>query len=287
MASNITTPVGRLVGGSLYEAETTDALGNPLTIKTGANAGQPTQRYTIGVAITKTAGVDWKQEPWGQIIVAEAMASFRNNEFNRPDFAWKVKDGDDNTVNKAGRKNSDNPNYKNCWILWFSSQFAPQVFNADGSQRLLEKDYVKLGYYIQVAGTVAGNGNLQNAGVFLNGSMVAFSAYGEEIQVGLDATAVGFGGSPLPAGASAAPVGGAFNPAAPAAPAPAAPVPAAPVPAAPVPAAPVPAAPQFIMTAAANGLTREQYHSGGWTDEQLIAHGLMQQVQPHTGILQA
>lgn len=40
------------------------------------------------------------------------------------------------------------------------------------------------------------------------------------------------------------------------------------------PAAPA-AAPAFVMTAAANGLTREQYHAAGWTDEQLIQNGMM------------
>lgn len=67
--------------------------------------------------------------------------------------------------------------------------------------------------------------------------------------------------------------------AAPAAPVPAAPTAApAPVPSAPVAApapAPAPAAPQFVMTAAANGLTREQYHAAGWTDEQLVQNGMM------------
>lgn len=40
------------------------------------------------------------------------------------------------------------------------------------------------------------------------------------------------------------------------------------------PAAP-PSAPQYQMTPAANGTTREAYHKAGWTDEQLISHGLM------------
>lgn len=64
------------------------------------------------------------------------------------------------------------------------------------------------------------------------------------------------------------------------APAPAAapPIPAAPAPLAPpVPAAPpaAPAAPQYVMTPAANGVTREAYHAAGWSDEQLIANGLL------------
>lgn len=42
------------------------------------------------------------------------------------------------------------------------------------------------------------------------------------------------------------------------------------------PAAPAPAAPKHVMTDKANGLTREQYHQAGWSDEQLIQHGMMQ-----------
>lgn len=62
----------------------------------------------------------------------------------------------------------------------------------------------------------------------------------------------------------------------PPAPAPVNAPPAAAPPPAPVP--PAPAAPptaQFVMTPAANGVTRESYHEAGWTDEQLISNGLM------------
>jgi hypothetical protein len=40
-------------------------------------------------------------------------------------------------------------------------------------------------------------------------------------------------------------------------------------------ATPPPAAPKHQMTDKANGLTREQYHATGWSDEQLIQHGMM------------
>jgi hypothetical protein len=44
-------------------------------------------------------------------------------------------------------------------------------------------------------------------------------------------------------------------------------------PATPPPAAP--SAPKYQMTDKANGLTREQYHAAGWSDEQLVQHGIM------------
>lgn len=71
------------------------------------------------------------------------------------------------------------------------------------------------------------------------------------------------GGAPAPQQTAAAPA-----PAA--APAAAAVPPTPPTP----PAAPAPQ-PQYQMTEKAAGLTREQYHQSGWTDEQLIQHGYM------------
>lgn len=49
-----------------------------------------------------------------------------------------------------------------------------------------------------------------------------------------------------------------------------------PPPAAPAAPTPPPAAPGPVMTAAANGISYEAYKSQGWTDDQLVAAGLMQ-----------
>lgn len=69
--------------------------------------------------------------------------------------------------------------------------------------------------------------------------------------------------------------GGMAPPQQPAAPAPAAATPA-PAPQAP-PAAPAPAPTAgLIMTAAANGMTYQQYKDAGWSDEQMIANGIAQ-----------
>lgn len=38
---------------------------------------------------------------------------------------------------------------------------------------------------------------------------------------------------------------------------------------------PAPAGPVYTMTAAANGLTREQYHASNWTDDMMVANGIM------------
>jgi hypothetical protein len=285
---NITTPVGRMVGGSLYTPETTDYDGKPLTMKDKVT---PRVNYSVAIAIPKTSGVGhWANEQWGAPIWALANEAFRNGETQRPDFAWKIVDGDSQVPNKKGRKPCDREGYPGNWVLWFSGGYAPKAYNADGTQQLMEKDAIKPGYYIQLFGSISDNMPSQSPGLYLNHTYVALSGYGPEISNAPDVGAAGFGaGVSLPPGASATPVGG-FNPAAPvgypAPPAPAAPVgyPAPPAPAAPtIPVVPNPdiltppppvAAPGRTMTADAHA-PYEVYVANGWSDAQLIANGLM------------
>ena len=51
--TNFTTPVGRLVMGSLYDGQDTDAEGRPLVYKTGPDAGKPRKNFFFGIAIQK------------------------------------------------------------------------------------------------------------------------------------------------------------------------------------------------------------------------------------------
>jgi len=281
----ITTPVGRLVGGSLYTPRDKDYDGKPLMIKTGPNAGKPRVEFSFGVAIPKTPGVThWASEPWGAPIWAAAHAAFPNGETQRPDFAWKITDGDSTIPNKRLKKPCDNEGYKGHWVIWFSGGTAPRVCNADGSQIILEKDAVKPGYYVQVFGNVTDNKPSQSPGMYVNHSAVAFSAYGQEIVVGPDISQAGFGqGVALPAGASLAPPVGAV-PATGATPPPPPGAPAAPlIPSMPMPGAvaalpppnvvAAPAGP--VMTDKAAGNTYAAMVAAGWTDAALIAQGYM------------
>jgi len=284
---DILFPVGRLVRGSLYKGQDKDAEGKLLVIKSGPNAGHPRLDFYFAVAIPKTAGhTHWAQTEWGQLIWGVGHAAFPQAA-QAPSFAWKVVDGDSTIPNKKGRKPCDNEGYKGNWVVQFSSGYAPKIFTADGTQQLTEVDAVKLGYYVQVYGSCDGNGSQSQPGVFVNHGMVAMAGYGPEISVGPDASAVGFGKGPAPAGMMSAPAAGAFNPAPPVAPvpgvppimaAPPAPVAVAPNPAIlmpPPPAAVVPAAPPAgpVMTAKAAGVTYEQMVAGGWTREALVQHG--------------
>lgn len=291
----ITSPVGRLVQGSVYQPQTKDMEGNPLVVKNGPNKGQPTERYYFAIAIPKNPnGQHWAHEEWGKIIWQTGHAAFPGGQAQRPDFAWKIEDGDSTIPNKKMRKPCDQVGFAGHWVLRLSSTFAPKCYNRDGTAAM-EPSSIKTGYFVQVFFTVAGNDDAnRNPGVYLNPSMVAFQAYGEEISFGPDPSQAGFGGAALPPGASATPPAGLSAPptsAAPVAPvAPVAPAPVAPVPVAPhttilatTPATaappPPPAAPVAPvgrqMTAKANGVTYEAFIAGGWSDATLIAHGMM------------
>ena len=206
---NITSPVGRIVMGSLYDPSTTDAEGKPLVVKTGPNAGQPRVNYFFALAIPKGTEPHWAHTAWGQQIWAVGNQAFPQAA-QAADFSWKIVDGDSQIPNKRGRKPCDNEGWPGHWVLKFSGGFAPKVYQQEGAgyvQRM-EKDFCKPGYFVEVAFSVEGNGSQSQPGVYLNHSMVCFRAYGQEIVFGPDVASAGFGQSALPAGASATPLPG-------------------------------------------------------------------------------
>lgn len=304
---DITSPVGRIVAGNLYVGRDKDYDGNPLVVKTGPNAGQARVQFFFSIAIAKGSEQHWAHTEWGGKIWQAGNAAFPQMA-QHPSFAWKIEDGDSTIPNKKGRKNCETEGHPGHWIIKFSGGMAPKIYAEEGGRLVqkLEENFVKPGYFVQVAFNVSGNGNQNNSGVYLNHDMVCFRAFGPEISFGRDVNEAGFGSAPLPAGAmltpppSAAPMPGSV----PQAPPPAVPVmpntqflqvPASPtpagipsVPAAPAssipavampspsnlpPAPPAPAGPR--MTAAAQGISREAYITAGWNDAQLIANGLM------------
>ena len=287
------TPVGRLVQGSLYEGQTTDAEGKQLTYRSGPQAGQPRVDYYFALAIPKGTEQHWSQTEWGAKIWNEGHKSFPGGQAQSPAFAWKIIDGDSTIVNRAGKRPCDRDGYPGHWVLNFSSGFAPTIYNRDGSQQMLEQNAVNVGDYIQVYGSVSGNESTQQAGVFLNHSMVAFMGYGDRIYTGVDPKSVGFGKAPMPAGVSPIPVSQGFNPATSTPPvanvAPPAYVPPVtttppplphtgilnPPPVMPPVTPAVAPAPVKVMTALAGAHTYEQMIAAGWTDATLIQHGYM------------
>lgn len=279
------TPVGRMVQGDPFEAQTKDQAGAPLTIKTGPNAGQATQRYFIAVAFAKTDvafGALFQQIKDTARSGFPAMFDAAGNCIN-PRFAFKVADGDG--VDENGKSNANKEGFAGHWVVKFNSSFPPRCFHQGHYQShevIQDKMAIRRGYFVRVAGTMEPNNNPQRPGVYMNLGMVELVAQGPEITSGPDASAV-FGGAPvaaLPAGAVRLPAVATPQPVAMpmAAPA-AAPVamPVMPNPAfvagpPPVP-VPVPAGP--TMTAKAGGFTREQMIAAGWTDASLRSEGMM------------
>lgn len=243
LEKNVTTNVGRLVRGSLYKPNTTDAEGNALTVKHGPNQGQPRQEYAIWLAIPKAPGqTHWAQKPatWDQEMIAagrpgaeywgEAMWQVGHAAFPQAagaaDFSWKVYDGDSRQPGKLfkgkpGRAPAENEGWPGHWVLKIVGGYAPALYKGRPGQpgqhdAYNDPDAIKVGHFIQVNFTVKPNGSATSPGVFLNPNMVCFAAFGPEIQQGPDVASAGFGGAPLPPGATLTPPAN-FNPAQPAA----------------------------------------------------------------------
>lgn len=284
-ADSFLTPVGRLVMGDCFTPNEKDAEGNPLIVKNGPNAGQLRKEWFVGIAIDK-ADPGWPV--LHNLIRQRAKADFPHlfdpaGNCLSPKFAWKIIDGDSQLPNSKMVRPCDKPGFPGCWVLCFSSGYAPKVYQRGGNEMITDPSGVQRGYYVRVAGSVRGNESTQQPGVFLNMSLVELVGFGEIIKTGPDAAAV-FGGSAatyMPKGMTTAPQVATPAPAtAPqVAPAPAPAPQVAPAPA-PVPdptilvPPPAPAGPR--MTAKAGGASLEAFLSKGWTIDALKQHGYIE-----------
>ena len=250
MGVEFTTSVGRVVQGDLWKGQTKDMDGNALTYKTGADAGKPRQNFFFALAIPKKGEPHWNQTPWGAIIYNAGVAGFPSAP-QRPQFAWKVIDGDSQVPNERNKRPCDQEGFPGHWVMRFTGSFAPEIgILTGGTWRVLtDPNSVKTGDYVQVKGEVEYNGNQNKPGIYLNHRGVKFDHSGELIRSsgGFDGTSAGFSeSSTAPAGIGTA---GGF--------------------------VPVPGAVSYTMTPKANNFTREQFLGNGWTDAQLLEQGMM------------
>lgn len=206
--------------------------------KTAKDGVTPLRQNFFAVAVPKNGAADWKTTVWGQQIVQVAQSSYTNGETMRPDFAWKIEDGDSAIPNKAGRKNCESEGWPGHFVVKLSSTLKPTPCYHKGQydpmQQIQSEDEVKTGFYCRVAFSVAANGTSQkpsqSPGVYINPEGFELTRPGEIIVTGSSFNAAGvFGG-----GQAAAPVA-----------APLPPVPAGP----PTPSAPP--APDFLQGGAA------------------------------------
>lgn len=246
--SQFLTPIGRLVQGDAMTPQTKDQQGAPLTIKTGPNAGQPTQRYFIAVAFRKG---DPAAEQFIATLRNDARAAWpqwhdATGKCTHPKFSNKITDGDG--VDDNGKPNATKEGFAGHWVVKFSSSYPPKCFHAGRYQpheQIQSPLEIRRGYFVRVAGGAETNGNAQKPGIYVNLNMIELAAQGPEIVSGPDASAV-FGGTPagaMPAGATPLPPTGA------------------------------PAG--RVMLPKAGNFTYEQLVASGWTDATLIAQGMM------------
>lgn len=273
---DILMPVGRLVQGSLYDAQTTDIEGRPLVYKTGPNVGKPRVSFYIGVAIEKRGETHWSETPWGSKIWAVGHAGFPQGQAKQPTFAWKIIDGDDNVPNGNGNKPCDQEGFAGHWVVRFTNGFAPTILDKQ-AKPLLTPGAVNVGDYIEVYGYVQDNGSMQQPGVFIHQTHVAFRAEGVRIITGVNPQSIGFGVSELPSGYVAPSKSSISIPSHSAVAAPAATPPTAVAPYPGILNPPPVVTPPFtrVMTPAAGAFTYEQYKATGWTDEDLMKNGFM------------
>ncbi len=176
---------GRIVmGHPIKRQQMTDDKGNKLQHDDGSSK---TQHFFV-VAIPKGAETDWKQTEWGQKVVAVAGQGYRNGEINRPDFSWKVEDGDSQIPNKKGRKNIDTEGHAGHWIIKCTTQYDCPCYpynKYSPFDAITDDNTVKNGDYYMVSIEVADNTNkgapAQTPGVYMNPKATVFIRPGIEI----------------------------------------------------------------------------------------------------------
>lgn len=246
-----TSPQGRLVQGDCWEPQTKDQQGAPLTIKTGPNAGQPTQKWIIAVAHRKD---DPATLPYLLQLRDEAKMAWPayftapNNSpplfgCTHPKFAIKIMDGDG--IDDNGKSNASKPGMAGCWVVKYqTSAAAPKVFNVghyDPMDQVQDKRLLPKGSMVRVRVNVESNKNDQRPGMYMNPNMVEISrvATGAEIIVSGEDAGAAFGAPP--AGAPYTPL------------------------------APVAAAPVGIIPNP--GVDLASFRAAGWTDDMMVQHG--------------
>lgn len=178
-----TTPLGRIVGGHPMDHKpATDDDGKPKI----NDAGQPMMVTFFYFALPKNGSTDFKQTELGRICVAEAAAAWPNGEYNAPDFAWKVIDGD-STVPLRGGKPAPNTRegWPGHWVLRLSTGIPVRCFDRergyDPMQQLQDRNHIKCGDYGRVHLVIKANDSKQSPGLYLNPSLFSFERAGELI----------------------------------------------------------------------------------------------------------
>jgi hypothetical protein len=193
-ANYIITPVGRLVQGDPFKPNTTDMKGKPRTDK----QGNPRSEWFVALAIAKT---DPGLDQFKQAISIAAQQDWPGGEWKRPDFFWKMVDGD-------VQEHKDKAGFAGHSVFRMTNGYPIKIYTKGGEQQIVNPDQVKRGDYFRASVSVRGNGDHTNPGIYINIHMLEHIGYGEEISGGPDAREV-FGSNTVgytPPGMSQTPV---------------------------------------------------------------------------------
>lgn len=204
--TTLTLPVGRIVWGHPGKPKpSTDNKGNP---KIGKD-GQQMMETSFGLAIPEA---DFNAHVW-PAMHAEMSKGFPNGAPGS--FSWKITQPTE--VDNNGKPYSDREGYAGHVVLAVSTTLEPPgIFRHDGTKwQQMQPDEIKCGDYVQAEINFKVNvptDRTHTPSLYVNPRAVAFAGYGAAIQTGFQANpeqAFGSGPPPLPAGASATPVGNA------------------------------------------------------------------------------
>lgn len=202
------SPVGRLVQGSILEANTKNKAGKQLTNRNG----EPTQSFFFALAFRKTQAQWWfEPDPMWMAIYNAGRTGYptffsADGACLKANFAFKVMDGDG--VDDDGKPNNLKPGFAGHWIVKFSSTYASKLL-APGGVYITDPKVPKRGWFYRVLYSVAPNIGSDKPGVYINHNGVELMGGGEEIVGGPDVAQAAAQApvAALPAGAYALPAG--------------------------------------------------------------------------------
>ena len=175
---NYISPIGRIVGGSLYFGNDKDYHGRPLITKDGENY----KRYVIYVAFAKdNPELPALKQYALDIAIAEFPHCFNNGVQIVPDFYWKCRDGDTTELDDQGNPYSDREGYRGHEIWSFRRFFdGPPIMDPNG-QVLIQENLIMPGDYIRVSCQIRGNSSSKMPGLFVDMKSVEFQGVGNKI----------------------------------------------------------------------------------------------------------
>lgn len=183
--NTFTTPVGRIVGGSLSEPFTTDHNGNPCDPKWVVVLALPKSDLGTQALITKIKAI-------GAAGYADKQAAL-----DRADFAWKYVNGDANTPNTKGVVYNTRVGYPGHYVFTFTNSKAPSVCGEDPRSEINAAS-VKRGDWVRIGGSIGCGTRTDQPGIFLNVDCAQFVRADEAIGSTGQTCAQAFGSSATP-----------------------------------------------------------------------------------------